>query len=111
MIGFVICSHGGVASCGASHCRIDASIGSPWVSTPRLQSSWSLVDALLTSAPVQNARPAPVTITVQTSASPSVRAKASWSSSIIASLIALRTSGRFSVMQTAWSRCSYSMVV
>jgi len=66
MIGLVICSHGGVASCGASHCRMELRMGSPWLSIPGAFSmSWSA--ALFTSAPTHSARPAPVMITVQMS--------------------------------------------
>ena len=71
MIGFVICSQGGVASCGASHCRMELRIGSPWLSIPGAFSmSWSA--ALLTSAPTHSARPAPVTIMVQISCERSI---------------------------------------
>ncbi len=34
--GFAISRYGSVASCGASHCRIEASSGSPCTSRPRV---------------------------------------------------------------------------
>ena len=105
--GLVIWRYGGVASCGGSHCRKELSRGSPCVSMPGAQASSSSVEALFTSAPTQSARPLPVMMSVHTLSVVSTQAYASRSSRTISSLMALRDSGRSSVMHTVCSRCSY----
>jgi hypothetical protein len=51
-----------------------------------------------TSAPAQNARPAPVTIAIQTDSSDSTAAYAAFSSRTISGLTALSLSGRLNVI-------------
>ena len=58
----------------------------------------------LRSAPAQNARPAPVTMTARTSSSLSVRSNAANSPWIISPVSALSLSGRFSVIVATPSR-------
>src|SRR5207249_6196606 len=67
------------------------------------------------SAPAQNARPAPVTITARTVSSASARSKASISSRIIVGVKAFSFSGRLSVIvstppSTSYRICSYAIV-
>ena len=58
------------------------------------------------SAPAQNPRPAPVTMTTRTSSSASIRSNASIISYIIVPVNAFSWSGRLSVIVAMWSSTS-----